>query len=46
VPAGRASKFIGRLKGKFKIVGDIVSPVTPAEDWTGDLDNIDGKRST
>ncbi|MGA2020020.1 MAG: type II toxin-antitoxin system Phd/YefM family antitoxin [Candidatus Sulfotelmatobacter sp.] len=41
--AGRAPKFIGRLKGKIKIVGDIVSPITPLEDWTGDLDNLEGK---
>jgi prevent-host-death family protein len=25
--------FIGRLEGKFKIVGDIESPVVPLEDW-------------
>lgn len=25
--------FIGRLKGVMKIVGDIESPVVPAEDW-------------
>jgi hypothetical protein len=23
----------GFMKGKFEIVGDIVSPVTPLEDW-------------
>ncbi len=40
-PAGKPPKFIGRLKGKIKIIGDIVSPVTPLEDWTGDLDNIE-----
>jgi prevent-host-death family protein len=44
--AGRPPKFIGRLKGKIKIVGDIVSPITPPEDWTYDLDNLGGKRST
>jgi prevent-host-death family protein len=26
VPAGRVPKFIGRLKGVFKVVGDIESP--------------------
>jgi prevent-host-death family protein len=45
MPAGRAPKFIGRLKGRFEIIGDIVSPITPLEDWTYDLDNLDGKRS-
>jgi prevent-host-death family protein len=25
--------WIGRLDGKFKITGDIVSPVVPLEDW-------------
>ena len=25
--------FIGRLKGKFEIVGDIESPVEPLESW-------------
>jgi prevent-host-death family protein len=25
--------FIGRLKGVFKVVGDIESPVVPLEDW-------------
>jgi len=29
VPAGRPAKFIGRLKGVFKIVGDIESPIEP-----------------
>ena len=33
VPAGRPPKFIGRLKGIIKIVGDIESPVGPAEAW-------------
>jgi len=31
VPAGRPPKFIGRLKGVFKIVGDIESPTVPPE---------------
>jgi len=26
--------FIGRLKGKIRIVGDIESPVVPPETWT------------
>jgi prevent-host-death family protein len=46
VAAGKSPKFIGCLKGKIRIVGDIVSPVTPPEDWTYDLDNLDGKRPT
>ncbi len=25
--------FIGRLKGVFRVVGDIESPVVPLEDW-------------
>ncbi len=25
--------FFGRLKGQFRVVGDIVSPVVPLEDW-------------
>jgi len=29
VPAGRPPKFIGRLQGIFKIVGDIESPIDP-----------------
>jgi len=43
VAAGKPPKFLDRLKGKIEILGDIVSPVTPLEDWTGDLDNIEGK---
>jgi prevent-host-death family protein len=43
VAAGKPPKFIGRLKGKLEILGDIVSPVTPPEDWTYDLDNLEGK---
>jgi prevent-host-death family protein len=46
IPAGKPAKFIGRLKGKFKIVGDILSPIVPPEDWTYDLDNLSGKRRT
>jgi prevent-host-death family protein len=41
--AGRPPRFIGRLKGKIKIVGDITSPITPLEDWTFDLENLEGK---
>jgi len=26
-------EWIGRLDGKFKVTGDIVSPVVPLEDW-------------
>ena len=26
-------EWIGRLDGKFKITGDIVSPVVPLDDW-------------
>jgi antitoxin (DNA-binding transcriptional repressor) of toxin-antitoxin stability system len=34
VPAdARKDKFIGSLKGKIKIVGDIESPVVPPEAW-------------
>jgi prevent-host-death family protein len=32
VPAGK-DDFIGRLKGKFRVVGDIESPVVPPETW-------------
>ncbi len=32
IPAGRPAKFIGRLKGVFKIVGDLESPIQP-EAW-------------
>jgi len=33
VPAGKPVKFIGSLKGIFKIVGDIESPVKAPEAW-------------
>ncbi len=26
-------EFFDRLKGQFKVVGDIVSPIVPLEDW-------------
>ena len=34
VPVDEAKDdFIGRLKGVFRVVGDIESPVVPPEDW-------------
>ena len=33
VPAAK-DDFIGRLKGKIRIVGDIESPVVPPKTWT------------
>jgi prevent-host-death family protein len=30
-----ASPIFNSLKGKIEILGDIVSPVTPLEDWEG-----------
>jgi hypothetical protein len=33
MPAEKPPKFIGRLKGIFKLVGDIESPIVPLEDW-------------
>jgi prevent-host-death family protein len=42
-PAGRPPGIFGRLKGIFKIVGDIESPIVLPEDWTYDLDNFEGK---
>jgi hypothetical protein len=36
VAAGKPDKFIGSLKGTFKIVGDIESPVAPPEAWEYD----------
>ena len=29
----REDDFIGRLKGVFRVVGDIESPIEPAEAW-------------
>ncbi len=29
----KKDNWIGRLDGKFKVTGDIVSPVVPLEDW-------------
>ena len=37
MPAGRPlRKFVGRLKGKFRVVGDIESPLDPPEAWEYD----------
>ena len=34
VPAERAEQdFIGRLEGKVRVLGDIESPIEPAEAW-------------
>ena len=34
VPADQAPDWIpGRLAGKIEILGDIVSPIVPPEDW-------------
>jgi prevent-host-death family protein len=33
VENGKKDDWIGRLKGKMRIVGDIVSPIVPLEDW-------------
>jgi prevent-host-death family protein len=34
VPAeNRADDIFGYMAGKVKIVGDIVGPITPADDW-------------
>ena len=35
-PTKPKREFIGRLKGVFKIVGDIESPVDPPEAWEYD----------
>jgi prevent-host-death family protein len=36
VPADQASEWVpGRLAGKIEILGDIVSPIVPPEDWEG-----------
>ena len=32
--SGAKDDFIGRLKGRIRIVGDIESPVVPPETWT------------
>jgi prevent-host-death family protein len=41
VPAGRPPGFIGRLKAMFKVVGDIVEPITPLEDWECLRDDVE-----
>ena len=34
VPVEEADPWVaGRLAGKIEIIGDIVSPITPLEDW-------------
>ena len=33
VENGKKDHWIGRLNGKMRVVGDIVSPVVPLEDW-------------
>ena len=33
VANGKEDNWIGRLNGKFKVTGDIVSPAVPLEDW-------------
>jgi prevent-host-death family protein len=36
VPADQASEWVpGRLAKKIEILGDIVSPIVPPEDWEG-----------
>lgn len=32
-PDGQPDDIFNCMKGKIKIVGDIVSPITPLEDW-------------
>ena len=34
-PDDKPLEIFGCLAGKIEIVGDIVSPVTPLEDWKG-----------
>ena len=34
-PDEPASPIFDSLKGKIEILGDIVSPITPLEDWEG-----------
>lgn len=33
IPSGKPAKFLGRLKGIIKVVGDIESPVEPPSAW-------------
>jgi prevent-host-death family protein len=37
VPVGKPPKFIGRLEGIFKVVGNIESPVDPLEAWESSM---------
>jgi prevent-host-death family protein len=32
-PDDKPPEILGRLAGKIEILGDIVSPITPLEDW-------------
>ncbi len=34
-PDDKLPEIFGRLAGKIEILGDIVSPITPLEDWEG-----------
>ena len=34
-PDDKPPEIFGCLAGKIEIVGDIVSPITPSEDWEG-----------
>jgi antitoxin (DNA-binding transcriptional repressor) of toxin-antitoxin stability system len=34
-PDDKPPDILGRLAGKIEILGDIVSPITPLEDWEG-----------
>jgi hypothetical protein len=36
VPASGPPDIFGYVAGKVKIVGDIIGPVTPVEDWDTD----------
>jgi prevent-host-death family protein len=46
VPAGsNPDKMFGALRGKIKIVGDILSPVVPPEDWESCIDPTDTNES-
>jgi antitoxin (DNA-binding transcriptional repressor) of toxin-antitoxin stability system len=34
-PDDKPLDILGRLAGKIEILGDMVSPITPLEDWEG-----------
>jgi prevent-host-death family protein len=34
-PDDKPPDILGRLAGKIEILGDIVAPITPLEDWEG-----------